>query len=196
MPRMIARLRHSGYVLLLFLSFDVSAQSILLNSQFNTNLDNWDLGGLVEPVWDSLDADDNPGSGSALIRNTWPDGFSDEAVLSQCLFDGKGSYDNSVSVYIPSGQARTGSVVIRYYYYALSNDCTGDFQASGGALKATPFDQWVHLAGLRINALISPGGSIQYVIAIRKTEAGGEFKAWVDKAYLLREVPFKDSFEN
>ncbi len=106
------RLRHPATLILLLLSFELEAQSLLLNSGFDTNLDQWNLGGLVSPVWDSSDANNNPGSGSALIKNTFPDAFSDEAVLTQCLFDGAGGYELGVHINIPSGQTRTGSVVI------------------------------------------------------------------------------------
>ena len=174
------RLRHPTTLILLLLSFELEAQSLILNSGFDTNLDQWNLGGLVLPVWDSSDANNNPGSGSALIKNTFPDAFSDEAVLTQCLFDGAGGYELGVRINIPSGQARTGSVVIRYFYFANSTTCEGGSSGTGGVLRAAPFDEWVYLAGNPFNAIIKPTGSIQYVIAIRKTEAGGEFKAYVE----------------
>lgn len=172
------------------------AQNYLSNPGFDADLSGWQLSGAVLPEWDSKDVLDAPGSGSALVTNAETGESSDVEVLSQCIVIVPGQHRWSTWVFIPSGQARTGSVVLRYRYYANSANCTGGINGIGGHEVSAPLDVWVQLQG---NPIAAAGGgvanSISYVIAVRKTEAGGQFQAYVDDTYLYKHVVFKDSFE-
>lgn len=192
---MMPMIRYLALAALLLLSPAVVAQNHLANSGFDTDLAGWGLSGAVLPDWTDFDVADDPNSGSALIKNVEAGAFSDVEVLRQCIVEGYGGYEWSAWFYIPSGQAQTGSVVIRYGYHANNTTCSGGFNATGGRLVNSPFDQWVHLEGIPFNAVINNTGSVQFIIAIRKTESGGEFKAYVDDARLFREFLLKSSFE-
>ena len=185
--------------LLVFLLFcgTLEAQNLLENPDFDTDLSGWTLTGPVAPVWDPFDVDASPASGSALITNAEADAESDIEVLSQCIITGADRYVWAVKAFIPSGQARTGSVVLRYSYQANTFDCSGGF-VSGGGVLITNLDAWTDSNGNPVT--ISPeqvgtGGSMKLSIALRKTEAGGTFTAYVDSAVLHGDAFLKDSFE-
>lgn len=188
-------IRLLAFVSLLVISPAVFAQNHLINSGFDADLTGWTLSGAVLPVWDDLDVAGSPNSGSALIKNVEAGTVSDVTVLSQCIIEGPGGYEWGAWYFIPSGQAQTGSVVLRYSYHANNTTCSGGAQSSGGMAFTAPLDQWVHFEGNPINAVASNSGSIKSSIAIRKTEANGEFKAYVDDARLFREFLFRNSFE-
>ena len=172
----------------------VNAQeNMIVNSGFDWDLSSWQLSGDVLPVWTSLlDVNGSTSSGSAYIVNNQVAETTDVEVLHQCLPNTSKAYIIGTWVYIPQNQAVTGSVVIRYSLYYNSNDCTGSYYGGGGRLT-TETGQWVLL--MHDPHYHSAVGSIEYIIAIRKTEANGEFVAYVDDAFLFSDVIFSQSFE-
>lgn len=183
-------------VLLLFCG-TLEAQNLLENPGFDDDLSGWTLGGTVLPVWDPFDAGGSPSSGSAFITNAAPGTDTDVEVLSQCFVIGPDRFDWDVWVFIPSGQDRTGSVVLRYSFHPNTLDCTQGSNSLGG-VALTTLGQWTSLGGNPVT--ISPeqfgsGGSFKYTIAIRKSEDGGQFTAYVDDATLFGDSFFRESFE-
>lgn len=179
--------------LLLILSQITQAQNLLDNNNFNIDLGSWTLSGTLTPLWDSFDIDNDSNSGSAFITNIETTSNSDVNVLSQCFPHGSSPYQWGTWVYIPESQAVTGSVVIRYIIRLNSDDCTGGFQAAGGYVY-NQTGEWGLLTGNNINYQ-NIGGSIEYIIAIRKTEDNGQFVAYIDEPYLIPDLIFNDSFE-
>lgn len=172
------------------------AQGELVNPDFDDDLSGWTLGGNPLPVWDSMDVDNSADSGSAFIQNTEAGESTDIEVLEQCIEVVPGIWELFARVFIPDNQDRTGSVVIRYGVHR-EPDCTGGTNAVGGWLT-TVTGQWTELGLFSpINVLHQlDNGSIRYVIAIRKTEANGNFSAYVDQARtVFTDLGFDDGFE-
>jgi hypothetical protein len=188
--------KYLAFAALLLVSPVAGAQNYLTNSGFDIDLAGWQLSGAVVPEWADFDVLADPNSGSALIKNVEAGAASDVEVLHQCVAEGPGQYVWGAWFYIPSGQAATGSAVVRYRYYANTADCSGGINGAGGHQTSGPFDQWLHLQGNPINAAAGGlAGSVEFIVAIRKTEAAGEFRAYVDDALLFKELLFKNSFE-
>ena len=190
-------MRSVNVLVLLMFCGTLEAQNLLENPRFDDDLSGWTLSGAVLPVWDSFDAAASPTSGSAFITNAEEDASTHVDVLSQCIVTGANRYEWSVQVYIPGGQEQSGSVVLNYTFYPHTLDCTGGIVATGGVLL-TDLDQWTALAGNPVTITpeqIGTGGSWKFSIAIRKTEPGGTFTAYVDDASLFIRTIFEDSFE-
>ena len=118
---------------------------------------------------------------------------SDVNVLSQCFPHTTSPYQWGTWVYIPESQAVSGSVVIRYIIRLNSEECEGGYQAAGG-YTFNQTGEWGLLTGNNINYQ-NTGGSIEYIIAIRKTEDSGQFVAYIDEPYLIPDLIFTDSFD-
>ena len=174
------------------------ARNVLENPGFESDLSGWTLSGNPLPTWDVLDVDGSDSSGSALVQNTEPGESTDVVVLSQCINVIPGIWELFAQVFIPEGQERTGSVVIRYRVFR-DEDCTGGSPGTGGWLTTTT-GRWIELTlfsplNLTTNQ-IGDTGSISYIIAVRKTEGGGNFSAYIDNARVLfNDLIFRDGFE-
>jgi len=115
-------LMHESSVLLvaaglaLLAASPLAGQNVITNGEFATDLSSWSV--LVgSGVWDPLDRNGSPASGSALL--TAPDSF---ALLRQtCLPVVPGAtYDFGATIYLPSGQGGSGHSWIRVMW---DSDC-------------------------------------------------------------------------
>ena len=90
------------------------AQNLLANPSFDTDVSSWSTLAYGSVVWDSLDRNGSPGSGSAEFTNTRPGGPEGAPVArSECvLAQADEEYEISAWSLIPSGQANTGLPVI------------------------------------------------------------------------------------
>jgi hypothetical protein len=112
----------------------VVAQS-LIDDTFDTNVDDWPVGTKSTIIWDSLDANLNPESGSALATNI-SDSAGDGTGPEQCV-DGVvagGLYRASADILIPEGQSETGfaNLLVRWYGDACLGTQTGPLASSNG----------------------------------------------------------------
>lgn len=184
-------------VVALWFASPALAQSLITNTDFDTDLTGWLLSA-PPPVWDAFDIDLSPTSGSALLVNAEAGAGSDVTALARCLnLPLPGGVVFGISGYIPGGQATAGSVVVRLNQYR-DPDCdpTGGFGGLTGyfVVQSTTTDTWV---GTYEPQKKVPGiDSIGYEVGIRKTEAGGTFMAFVDAALLeVDPLIFADDFE-
>lgn len=117
-----------GMCLLFSLAASTVVAQFLINDTFDTDLGDWTAGMKSTVVWDPLDADGSPGSGSVLVTNI-SDSAGDGTGPEQCV-DGIVAgemYRVSADILIPEGQAETGSVnlLLRWYGDACGGAQTG-----------------------------------------------------------------------
>lgn len=170
-------------LLLLVLASPLQAQNLLDNPDFDSNLHHW-TGPAGAATWHSSDLDDAPDSGSARLVNDQAGSETETVALVQCFPVTPGEYQYGGHALIPQGQAASGSVVVRILGYGASTDCSGGTFLISGRL-ASETGAWSPMAGeitISEDQLSGPAGSIEFEFAIRKTEAGGEFVAFVDAA--------------
>jgi hypothetical protein len=172
------------------------SQNFLNNANFDTDLSNWTIEGVVHSLWDAMDINASNSSGSVLLFNNLTTASSDLEVLSQCISNPvNGQYVYTLSAFIPSGQSTSGSIVMRSYRYS-STDCSGQWLGSGGYTIANSdnLDVWQSNTGM---FSIVGHKSIKYVLVIRKTENSGTFIAYADAAQLIHDIQiFADGFES
>lgn len=185
------------FLILLFV-FPASsiAQFLLDNPDFNNDLSGWDVTSSPPAVWNNLDFDGSFFSGSVFLTNSETTSNSDVEALTQCLsISPDGNLVYGLSALIPSGQATSGSVVMRFYSYN-SSDCTGFPSSETGhfVMQSNIVDTWQsNIQNTNIQIL---DNSAKFTIAIRKTEDNGSFTAFADVAILLNiDHIFSNSFE-
>ena len=166
-----------------------SAQNMLANPDFDTDLAGWD----GPAVWDPLDAFGSPSSGSATWINDYAAGGS--TIVRQCVnfaswIEG---FELSAQVFIPSGQPGAGYTYLTAAFF-FDSDC-GTYLTGLGSQSFSDFDNWalVNLTGW------TPVGaaSVQIAIANQKT-APGDFQTYGDAIYFAGnpEMVFADGFES
>lgn len=196
---MINRMTPCCGVLLMLLSVPAAAQNLLTNPDFDTDLAGWTGSEVGSATWHGTDVDDAPDSGSARIVNDLADPQTEAVVMSQCIPIEPGEYQYGGHAFIPGGQAASGSVVMRVLGYSDTTNCTGGlFMVNGRLIDQT--GDWSALAvDLSVSAGLLSGaaGSIEFELAIRKTEAGGELVAFADELFIaLSPLIFSDRFES
>jgi hypothetical protein len=112
----------------------VVAQS-LIDDTFDTNVDDWPVGMKSTIIWDPLDANLNPDSGSALATNisdTAGDGTGPEQCVEGVVAGGL--YRVSADILVPEGQSETGfaNLLVRWYEDACLGTQTGPWASSNG----------------------------------------------------------------
>src|SRR5207244_878221 len=86
----------------------VAGQDLIVNGHFNTDINGWTLAGVGAQLWDPLDWQGNPASGSIRITNTNPVG-NQGTGSGQCIpLTPSGTYEVGTHVRFPSGQAALG----------------------------------------------------------------------------------------
>ena len=181
---------------MIILCSNAHSQFLLDNPDFDTSLAGWTLDNAPTPIWTDLDIDDSQSSGSALIINSEADASTDVEILRQCIpHPQPGMHLIGLAANIPSGQATSGSVVMRFNRHN-TDDCSGGYNASSGYFVAQSniTDRWVGV--MQENMVSNFTNSMEFIVAIRKTEAGGLFLAHVDAAILENiDSIFFDDFE-
>lgn len=166
------------------------AGTYLSNSQFSGDLSGWTpmSGGAVQ--WSSLDVDDSPWSGSALLHNAEPVAGRVD-TLHQCVqLSYPGHYRLKASGRLATGTADAALVV--GYYVRFSNDCTGGYVAGGGRFLSRD-DGWEHVAiPIRARTAVS----VEIRLSLDKDIDGGSASGWLDDVYLdITPLLMRDGFE-
>lgn len=172
-----------------FLATGVSAQNLLINPDFDTDLAGWE----GPAVWDPADAFGSPSSGSATWINNFTAGGS--SFVRQCveLSPWIEGYDVAAHVFIPSAQPGSGYTYITVAFYS---DATCDtFIVGFGSQSAVAFDVWTPLNFTGW----TPNGAAGAKIAVTNQKtAPGDFQTFADSVYFARnpEMVFGDGFES
>lgn len=196
--------RASAFVLViaatLFTARPVEGQNLAPNAEFDTDVPPWSTSlGDSTVVWTGLDHDgcDAAISGAALATNSAANATQGRGI-SACITDfvpGQ-SYAFGADLRFPSGQARTGSALMKLLFLA-STDCTGFSRTTVDTppLDTSNLGNWVRLESTGVPA--AEDGSIALVARLLKNEAGGSLQLDVDGAFFApgEGFIFADGFE-
>jgi len=182
-------------ILGIFLAMPAAAQNILQNPGFDSDVSGW-----VNPygftvVWDSRDANDSPGSGSAFATNTVGNGGS-SGMLSQCFPVSPDKMINfSGKIYQPSGQTGSGNGHIRLRYYT-DTACSSYLGEGSSSMNQNSFDTWFEVSGN--DSSPSSAQSVEMFLAIISDVLGEDFSVYFDDVVLTIETDavFTDGFED
>ncbi|GAB4199953.1 MAG: hypothetical protein Tsb002_35850 [Wenzhouxiangellaceae bacterium] len=126
-----------------------SAQNLLLNSQFDSDLSDWSILFERPAVWDSMDAGGSASSGSVMITNNINGNGATPLTLAQCVSVLPGqSYPFGADVFFPTGQAASpGEPQVFVTSYAAA-DCTGPTTSSfADNTSNSAADSWQRING-------------------------------------------------
>lgn len=161
-----------------------TAANLLVNPDFDSSLDPWRSTNLSKNIWSSVDAADDPSSGSArgLIDQEPP--FSGIA-FRQCVQVAAGTtYDIGASALIPSGQGPTGSARAVAYFYGNDTCNPGDLidNTTVGSVDAP--GTWMEIS----DTLEAPAGSgsANLMFSIFKASGSGDLVAHFDDAFFCQ----------
>jgi len=161
-----------------------SAQNLLANGAFESDLNGWAVindGSNVATQWDSRDAGGSPSSGSVSVTNLTPD--------SGVLFDGVfqcleivpgGRYRLRGDVLLPSGQSADGWGEISAFYHR-DEDCRGFISAT--SLTTQERGSWQQL--LMDETVPSDARSVRISLGVNKQVAGDSLQALFDRVFFL-----------
>ena len=171
------------------------AQDLLVNGGFDSSLNGWQFPDAM-PAWVPLDIDGSPGSGSAYYDNAQATGGTQLVVLSQCVpVTEAGAYLVTAYGLAATGQAN-GHLVGSYTLDLHHTDCSGGFSALGGDYIAAT-GQWEAFRSAAI--VVSPPApalmSINVLLRVDKTDAGGNFAGYFDAVSLIRDTIFMGPFD-
>ena len=176
----------------------VAAQNMVANASFDAGIEGWttqnSLAHLVSG-WSPLNADAQPGSGSAVLENVSA-GVNQGVTLEQCLpVVGGDRYRITGRVMVPSGgtQSLSNTATLGWWFTADANCTTG----IGGPQSFGPpaaFDTWTQVVPLLLQA--PPGASALKVrLLLTKVAAGGSARAHFDDISVVPQHVFGDGFE-
>lgn len=196
MSRIVAIILSAFGVVLLGVSVS-SAQSLVVNGDFNQDVLGWTQLSAVTLTWDpTSDFENNPGSGSALVVNAQPG--SSSSGVTQCVnwIPGGESYDLSAWLRAPTGQSADGHALVFVWWYSQA-DCT-DFLASGpstGWLFTS--DDWVERSILGSPAPQDAASAVVYLNVVKESDTPGEYQVSFDRVFLnLTGAIFVDGFDS
>ncbi|MGA9335114.1 MAG: hypothetical protein WBV39_12615 [Rudaea sp.] len=186
-----------AFALVLALPTVSTAQNLLVNGDFATDLSGWQFPDAT-PTWSSFDADGAIGSGSAHGTNAQAGADARVFVLRQCVpISQPGLYVFGASGYTPSGQV-AGDLVANYFV-TLNSDCSGDTTVNTGGFFLPGVDQWqAYTSGTLLNIPPQspfPAMAIRISLGVDKSPAGGSFAGYFDNVFLIRDPIFSDGFE-
>lgn len=173
-----------AYVIGLILASNVAvgglwAQSVS-NGTFATDVGGWGATSKSAVTWDALDADGDPGSGSAVVENR-SDTSNDSTGAVQCLeglVDGA-VYRFSADILVPGGQVGTGRahLLVQWYDDFCGGHQTGAAVASAGVRTSTPGEWRVDRGTVQ-----APTGTrfARLRLSVWKDAADGSLKAQFD----------------
>jgi hypothetical protein len=156
------------------------AQNLVVNPEFDTNVAFWTVpfpGATI--VWNPLDWNGNPSSGSALVTNETAFANGLAGAVSTCLVvPVTGSYEYGAHIRIPSGQTTTGQAFVARAFYGFPG-CAGPGNILIDQVVTTATtDVWVPILiqGLPHGA----GTELQIFIGIIKDQAAFTLAAHFD----------------
>jgi len=168
------------------------AQNLVVNPDFDIDTSGW-----VGPgVWDMLDVDGSPTSGSAtyVITST---GSSGAAFVRQCVILDPmiGGYDFSVWTYVASGQTATGYARSDLVWYTDTLCDSGSFLGFDEFSHSSLLDVWEQSGG---SVFTPPTALSVRVTAVNQSFGDGDFQVYVDGFSLEPNLSmiFGDSFES
>ena len=166
-----------------------SAQNLLTNPGFATNLDGWSVANdsTIPAAWSSDDAAGSPASGSALLTDTDADSGALITALNQCVAVTAGvTYKTSADFLFPGGQSSSGNAQILVYWLSQPG-CNGFL--SGVSVSQSfgqfPNDTW-NTASSDLRAP-DDAASARVQLGINKTPAGGSLAAKFDNVLFAPE---------
>jgi len=170
-------------------------QNLVFNPTFDTDVAGWSAEGTSSIVWDSLDADGNPASGSALVTNLSTTA-NDSTGARQCV-DGLTEatfYRFAADILVPGGQSETGHAHLLAQWYG-GPGCGGGqvgLVDTFGISTSTP-DVW-YTDSVTAEA---PAGtqSARLRLSIWKNEESGTLVAHFDNVEFANQI-FSDGFES
>lgn len=154
-------------LLLVPLASPLLAANLVVNPSFNGNLTGWNPN--LSTFDGTVDATGTPGSGSA--RNSFNAvAPSTTVAIDQCIATGPGTYTLGGKVFIPNGQAITGSGFVTVSFFS-GPDCTTGFLTSS-SLTASTTGSFVTLSG----PVTAPAGTAHaWVTGQNSAGAAGTF---------------------
>lgn len=157
-----------------------SAQNVVGNGEFDTNVTGWTAGGLATQAWEVLDWHGNPGSGSVRVANNFTVA-NVSTGSSQCLvLSTPGTYELRGAIRFPSGQTETGSATVSVSRFSNAT-CTNppDLSTNGQIVSSTTTNTWVDSFNTSVSI---PAGtqSVKVVLSVLKTQANGSLAALFD----------------
>lgn len=177
------------FVMAVFLPTGASAQNMLINPDFDTDVTTgWSGLG----VWDPMDAFGSPTSGSAMWINDFTGGGAH--YLNQCIeIPGfTGGFDLSGWTYVPSGQASTGQSYLLAVFFSDPGcaDPISVFQTSNFA----GFDAWVRLM---LIGWSPPESSSVEISLVNTKDQPGDYQVFHDAVFFgpNPDMVFGDGFE-
>lgn len=187
----------TGTVLALAAGSALAAGIGLANGDFDSDLAGWSNLYSRPAVWDPLDADADPASGSALLGNNMAVGNgATSLVLSQCLLVGGGAtVAYGGHILLPTGQPDWTSAAVVVWSFA-SDNCSLDHLDSYGVGIHEPGVDWQAVQG---EATLSPQArSVMLLIGVSKPQGVTiETSAYFDRLYIDIEsdLIFANGFE-
>ncbi len=172
----------------------VLGQNLVSNSSFDTDVMGWTALFGASLMWDPLDADGDPLSGSSLVTNIDPDPYDGNGA-AQCIdgLNGERTYGFSADINIPGGQIETGHAYLLIQWYSGAG-CSGAIGlAESPQVTSATTDAWVTSSHLAQSPAGTQSGRIR--LSVLKIEAGGSLDAHFDNAWLEAAI-FVDGFES
>lgn len=170
----------------------VDAQDVVVNGGFAGGLTGWTVSGEGSATASTDDIDDDPGSGSVLLRNDETIAGSRTYPISQCItIEGVGEYRFGASGRVDPSQA-PGRAVVGYTAYT-GPACDGAIVGGGGTFipRSTA---WASFE-LVVSVPDVPR-TFWLRVAVDKPGAEGTLEVQVDDVYLIRtDRLFRSGFE-
>lgn len=170
-------------------------QNLASNPNFDTDVTEWAPFATASIVWNPLDADGAPASGSALVTNLSTTA-GDSTGARQCIggITGGTVYRFAAEILVPGGQSETGRANLLVQWYdqpGCSSGQVGMF-LTPWVTDATP-DVW-HTSS---DSAEAPSGaqSARLRLSVLKLEDSGALDAHFDKV-VFKEQLFGDGFES
>jgi hypothetical protein len=183
-------------LLTLALPAAASAQNLLINGDFSAALNGWQFPDAT-PMLSPFDVNGAPNSGSAFGTNSEATAGARVYVLRQCIpITQPGLYVLGVSAFTPTGQV-DGNLLFTAIARANAPNCSGGFFNESG-LFLPSIGQWQRYTSgtfLQIPAPLSPDTTIEVLLGIDKTPAGGSFSGYFDAVSLAADVIYQNGFE-
>jgi hypothetical protein len=168
-----------------------AAQNLVVNPNFDTDTTSWTGPG----VWDTLDVDASPTSGSATYINASA-GTAGFAFASQCITVDPAAvgYDLAARTYVPSGQA--GSGVARVDVVWFTDALCTDYLTYSEFPPPGLFDTWEQAGGPSFRPSTALSARVS---AVNQKYGVGSFQVFVDAVSLqpnLSSMIFGDGFDS
>jgi hypothetical protein len=170
-------------------------QNLVSNPGFDTDVTGWTTGSTTMVQWDSLDADSNQASGSALVTNLSTTA-GDATGARQSIMDIAGGkyYNIAAEILIPSGQSQTGRANLLVQWYDQTN-CTGfvGLFSTPWVTDSTP-DAWY----LSFDTTLAPASAqcARLRLTVWKDQDSGTLDAHFDNVEFSKDQVFADGFES